>query len=384
MTMKPRLLYANDSYFERILKWQGLLLESAGQIYKLQNADLYNYLVDINKVFSQAPKGQPIDRTGFAFCPVKFHVDRAWRIPTQQKTLDQALKARVLSLAQTQEKINVFWSGGIDSTTMVTAFLKHLDNKSQLRILYTPWSIYEHPGYIDFIKKFQSLEIIDISGTVYMDTQFDGIFLTGDGGDEFSASLDESFFIKYGYDALFGSWKDFFYQHNPNDKFINFCENHFAQSGRDISTVLEARWWFYVTCKNASVLHYSKLPYFVDYKNFSPDIVQSFYDCEEYEEFIYWNTDQIMGGPEYTTWKQHFKSYCYQFDRFEDWYKTKGKFNSNQTVRYLAKKTALKNLRFLMILSDGTVVKTPNLPFVTHKEYQEHCSQIDYLFDNDN
>lgn len=380
MIMKPQLVYANDFYFERILKWQGLLLESMALVHKIKNASNYNYLVDINKIFSQEPKGQPIDRTGYARCPIKFQIDRVWDIPTQQKTLDQALRARVLNLSKSGQKINVFWSGGIDSTTMVTAFLKHLDNKKQLRILHTPWSTYEHPGYVDFIKKFPGVELVDISGTVYMDTEFDGLFLTGEGGDEFSGSLDESFFIKYGYQTLFTPWKDFFYKHFPDDKFINFCENHFAKSGRDISTVFEARWWFYSTCKNTSVLYNSRIPFFVDYKNFSTDIVQGFYNCQEYEEFIYWNTDQILGGPEYTSWKQHFKSYCYEFDGFENWYKNKGKFGSSQTGRYATKKTALKNLRFLMILSDGTVVKTPHLPFVTRKEYQEHCSQFDYLF----
>jgi hypothetical protein len=384
MTMNLQLLHANDSYFGRILKWKGLLAESVGQIYKFKNADDYNYLVDINKVFSQSPKGQPIDRTGLACCPVKYHIDRPWTVPTQQKTLDQALQARVVNLSKQGQKINVFWSGGIDSTTMVTAFLRHLENKNQLRILYSPWSTYEHPGYIDFLKKFPGIELIDVSGTVYMDTEFDGIFLTGDGGDELSASLDESFFIKHGYDALFGSWKDFFYKHNPDDKFINFCDNHFAQSGREINTVLEARWWFYTVCKNTSILYYSKIPYFLDYKNFRPDIVQGFYNCKEYEDFIYWNTDQIIASPEYTSWKHYSKLYCYEFDGFENWYKNKGKFGSSQTGLYTFKKIVLKNIRFLMILSDGRVLRTPHLPFITVKEYQEHCGEFDYLFGNDN
>jgi hypothetical protein len=381
--MKPCLVHTNDDYFNKIIAWQGRLSASVNRIHKFTNADSYNYLVDINGIFSNAPAWQPVDRTGFTTCPVKYWVDRTWTVPTKQKTLDQALRERVLNLAASQQKINVFWSGGIDSTAMVTAFLKHLENKSQLRILYSPWSTYEHPDYIDFIKEFQAVELVDISGEVYMDTKFDGIFVTGDGGDELNASLDESFFIKYGYETLFTSWKDFFYKHNSNDKFIDFCENHFSQSGREIITVLEARWWFYLTCKNTSIIR-SRLPYYVDYKNFSPDMVQAFFNCSEYEEFIYWNTNQIIAGPEYTSWKQYLKAYCYEFDGFENWYKTKGKFNSSQNVKYADKKIVLKNLEVLMILSDGTLLRTPNLPFITHKEYQDHCGNFDYLFNNDN
>jgi hypothetical protein len=381
--MKPCLVHTNDAYFDKIIAWQGRLSASVGRIHKFTNADSYNYLVDINGIFSNAPAWQPVDRTGFTTCPVNYWVDRVWTVPAKQKTLDQALRARVLNLAASQQKINVFWSGGIDSTAMVTAFLKHLENKSQLRILYSPWSAYEHPDYIDFIKEFQAVELVDISGEVYMDTKFDGIFVTGDGGDELNASLDESFFIKYGYETLFTSWKDFFYKHKSNDEFIDFCENHFSQSGREIATVLEARWWFYLICKNTSIIR-SRLPYYVDYKNFSPDIVQAFFNCSEYEEFIYWNTDQIIAGPEYTSWKQCLKAYCYEFDGFENWYKTKGKFNSSQPVKYANKKIILKNLEVLMILSDGTLLRTPNLPFITHKEYQDHCGNFDYLFNNDN
>jgi len=382
--MKPSIVHTNSLYFDKIFAWQGLETESVGGIHKFTNASNYNYLVDINKIFSNSPTGHPIDRTGFAVCPVKFHIDRVWTVPTQQKTLDQALKERVTTLTNSQQKINIFWSGGIDSTTMVTAFLKHAENKNQLRILYSPWSTYEHPGYIDFIKKFNTIELVDISGDVYMNTEFDGIFITGDGGDELNASLDESFFTKYGYEILFISWKDFFYKQNSDDKFINFCENHFSQSGREINTVLEARWWFYTTCKNSFILHQAHLPFFIDYKNFNIDIVQGFYNCREYEEFIYWNTDQIMSGPEYKSWKQYLKSYCYEFDGFENWHNNKSKFNSIQTVKYSDKKIILKNLQVIMILSDNTLLKTPNLPFLSHKEYKEHCGNFDYLFSNDN
>jgi len=377
--MNPGLVYTNDAYFDKIIAWQGLLSESVGKVHKFTNSDNYNYLVDINKIFSISPVGQPVDRTGFTTCPVDYCVDRAWTVPVTQKTLDQALQERVLNLADSQQKINVFWSGGIDSTAMVTAFLKHLENKSQLRILYTPWSTYEHPEYIDFVKKFQTVELIDISGDVYMDTEFDGIFVTGDGGDEFNGSLDESFFTKHSPATLFACWKDFFYKHNSSDEFINFCENYFSQSGREINTVLEARWWFYAVCKNTSVLR-TKLPYFVDYKNFSPDMLQGFYNCREYEEFVYWNTDQILAGSEYISWKHYLKSYCYEFDGFENWYSTKGKFNSSQTNKYTSKKIVLKNLECLMILSDGTHLRTPNLPFITHQEYKDHCGDFDYLF----
>lgn len=384
MNDNPLLLVLGKQYFEKVLNWSGLSTDKLGKIVKIKTANHYNQLVNINKIFSAEPDGQPVDRTGFAPCPVKFYIDRPWQIPTSQQSLDQVLQTMVCNASQTGQKINVFWSGGIDSTTMVTAFLKHLDDLTQLRILYSPWSTYEHPGYIDFLKRFPGLELIDTSGTLYIDAKFDGIFFTGDGGDESTGSVDESFFEKYGHNGLQQPWQDFFMQHNADPGFLEFCEEYFLQAGREIRTVLEARWWFYMTCKNNSILYNTKLPLFLDYNNFSIDIVRGFFDCNEFEKFMYWNTDKIIVGSEYQHWKQFLKDYCCEFDKFESWRKNKSKFHSNQVNYYANKKIILKNLRWIMIMSDGSVVRTPNLPLLSRKEYQQHCNNLNYLFSHDN
>lgn len=384
MNHRPLLLVLNKQYFSKVLSWNSLSTEQVGKIVKIQNFAHYNHLVDINKIFSSQPDGQPIDRTGFAQCPINFYIERPWQIPIKQLSLDQALQNIVNKASNSGQKINLFWSGGIDSTAMVTAFLKHLNDLSQLRILYSPWSTYEHPDYIDFLKKFPVVELVDTSGTLYMDAKFDGIFFTGDGGDELTGSVDESFFSRYGYDSLQKPWQDFFKKHNSDSEFIDFCEQYFKQSGREIRTVLEARWWFYMICKNNSILHNHKLPLFLDYDNFATDIVKGFYDCYEFEQYIYWNTDNIMTGTEYQNWKQFLKDYCCDFDGFESWCRHKAKFGSNQMVYYTNKKIILKNLRWVMILSNGSVARTPNLPLLGRKEYQQHCGDLTYLFNHVN
>jgi hypothetical protein len=278
----------------------------------------------------------------------------------------------------------LFWSGGIDSTAMLTAFLKHTESRSQLRILYTPFSTYEHTLYLDFLKQFSNLELIDLSGLTYMNLCFDGVFLTGDGGDEFMASLDESFFTTHGRDLLDTPWQDFFYKKNNNDKFIEFCHEYFSLAQRAIDTVLEARWFFYAMCKTRYQL-WSKLDLFAHYKNFLPSRLQGFYDCKEFENYIYWNLDQIIPGNDYRDWKLPFKQYCFDFDNFEDFYETKQKIGSGQTHWYATKNQILQDRRSIFHLANGQLIFTPSLPLFSRMEFEtKYANTLDYLFNETN
>ena len=70
--------------------------------------------------------------------------------------------------------------------------------------------------------------MIDISGDVYLSTNFDGLFVTGHGGDEFTASLDDSFYNQVGVDRLSGSWKEYFYQQTHDHDLVLLCMEYFA------------------------------------------------------------------------------------------------------------------------------------------------------------
>lgn len=363
------------------MNYHNIQYHPTGTLYKIKNFNSYNNMIAVNEIFSNSPNFQPVDRTGLVRSPINYHIGRKWSVPAQSQTLDQVLQERVCNLSITDRPINIFWSGGIDSTTVVTAFLKHAPDKKQLRILYSPFSTYEHPDYLEFLRKFPEIELVDTSGTVYLNYQFDGIFITGDGGDELMGSIDESFFTAYGYDGLNKPWRDFFYHANSDSDFMEFCERHFAQAGRPIDTVLEARWWFYATCKNSSMLRELRLPYFLDYTNFALEMLHGFFDCDEFEKYIYWNTDKIIGCSDYRTWKQVFKDYCCEFDGLKEWAVNKSKFNSNQFPLYVAKKIILKDQRWIMILSDGTIIRTPSLPLLSEKEYRDrYGTQLDYIF----
>ena len=122
--IKPSIVVANNRFFSKVLDLYNFQYSYNG-VYKFTNCSDHVMMIAINEVFSKYPSHQPVDRTGLTKSPLHYHIERPWKIPTQQLSLDQALKERVDNLLNTHQRINLFWSGGIDSTTMITDFLKH-------------------------------------------------------------------------------------------------------------------------------------------------------------------------------------------------------------------------------------------------------------------
>jgi hypothetical protein len=378
-----KISYANTYGLSKFLKWKGRQPNDSLSVLRFHEFPQYNRLVDINCIFSNCPFGQPLDRTGNVHLPVKYDTGRPWKYSTTSITLNDALAQRVTDLLSRGEKINLLWSGGIDSTTMVNAFLHNTTDFTQLRVLYSPFSLYEHREYLTtFLAKFPKVELIDISGDVYLTQTFDGIFVTGDTGDETQASIDESFLEEFGYDALNRPWRDFFYSKNTDPGFADFCEEYFAWSGRPIDTLLEARWWFYINSKMYCMLSI-KLGFFSDYKNFTPSKLTGFFDCDEFENYITHNIDRLMTTPEYSSWKQDLKDYCQSIDGFDQWAKQKTKLGSFQFHAYTYKKTVLNDQRSIFILDNGTRIHTPGLPLLSQREF-ENCygNTLDYLLND--
>jgi hypothetical protein len=371
----------NLGYFSRLLGHKNIKCNWQGSLIKIDGFNGYNHLIDLNSMLSASPKFTPIDRTGTTNHPFKWANVRPWSPPTQQLSLNDACGAIVKRLSDCNKPINVFWSGGIDSTAIVTAFLKYLKHKDQLRIVYSPWSCYEHPKYLEFLKNFNGVELINQSGELYLDLNLDGIFISGNSSDEIHASMDQSFLNQYGYDFLQSSWRDWFRHANKSDKFIDFCEQYFSKSGFDINTVFEARWFFYATCKIDSILRAQTVPFLLAEKG-ALDIgnVIGFFNCEEYEQYIYWNLDKIMPSSDYRTWKQPLKDFCFEFDGLEDWHREKTKFNSVQFNSYTMKKVVLNDQRYIAILENGERIYTDNLPFFSAQEFDyKYGKSLDYI-----
>jgi hypothetical protein len=382
----PLVKNVNIKYSKQLLQFNDFdIVESTGVLHKVKGFDNYNQLLNINGVFSNQPCFDPVDRTNQCLGPIVFSPSRPWRAPTVELSLEAALEQRVTDICSTGQKINLLWSGGIDSTTIVVAFLKNAPHLNQCRILYSPWSTYEHPDFFNLLKSLNNIELVDISGEFYLTCDLDGIFVSGNTGDEIHASLDQSFFEQYGHEFLFTPWKDFFYSKRPEDQFIEFCEQHFVAAGRDIHTVLDARWWFYASSKLTSILNNNDLAFFTAvHSGFDPARLIGFFDCDAYEQFIYFNIDKLICSDNYATWRQFLKDYCYQYDGFDDWRTNKKKFSSTQMKTYTFKKKILNDARNLLLLDNGQRVTTPLLPLFSKSEWEPLKQRYQHVFRSPN
>jgi hypothetical protein len=376
--MTKSLLYQTaPEFFKPLLTYRGLNYKPVGEFqYKISGFDEYNFLVDINSCFSTRPLGDIIDRTGQVTMPFNFHIDRPWHSKSSPIDLDECFRLRIEQLTANNKKLNLFWSGGIDSTAMMVGFLKHCTNLDQLRVLYSSHSMKEHPGFFLDLLQIPNIEMVEFGGDVYMNQNFDGLFVSADVADDITASLDQSFFDEVGFDGLHKPWKDLFYKKTNDLNFVNFCEKYFSISQIPIETVIQARWWFYVLCKiqkfppgHAKVL------------NDNQPLCVGFFDSEEFETYTYHNMDKLIKSKNYNTYKQFLKDYIYSYDNDSNYKTNKQKVGSQQLAWYAYKYSSLKSSKYIMLLRDGTRIRTKNLPLFSQIEFEkQYGCTLDYLF----
>lgn len=369
--MKPLLSLINPEYFYRILDWQQRPYQLVGNLAKVQGFDRYNNLIDLNSLFSTSPAGDPVDRTQTVTGPFAFDVQRPWQPPQATQTFNEVITQRVNNYIGTGEKLNLCWSGGIDSTCLVAAFLKHTTHLDQLRVLYSPFSVYENQDFFEYLQKnYPALDMLDISGDVYLETVFDGIMINGHGGDEFTASLDESFFEVIGYQGLHKPWQTLV----TDPALQDFCKEFFALAQRPIDTVLEARWWFYAATK-------SQIFGPRDSAFTSTASTSAFFNFQGFEDYMWHNTDKIIANDNYSSYKHLFKEYIHDFDHNDKFYQLARKVNSPQFTWYTQKKISLLGQQWIAYLSDGTAIRTPSLPLFSEKEFRNtYGDSLEYLF----
>lgn len=383
---QSKLRITNDDYFKKIIKYHGFTIYNDNsndrQFSLVGPYREYNHLVNLNNIFSTCPRCDIIDRTSSIKMPFNFFNPSPWIPISFEKiiSLEDCFSNRVNYYNKKDKPINLFWSGGIDSTAVVSAFLRYSDSYKHLRIYYTVWSIKENPGFYLMLKKIPDLKMVDYAGDEYF-LDLDGINITGDVADEITASLDKSFFDFHGYDGLKSTWENGFhkwgkelsYDGTPlNPDLIDFCRDWFKFSGIEIKTLLEARWWFYISTKYYA---YSNLTIMTG------EDIECFYSTREFE--LYWgqNIDSLISKKGYQTYKQTIKDFIEDYNKDYTYRKEKIKLSSSHLDLFRNKKNILQDKRFIAILEDGTRIATDNLPLLNEKEYRDkYGDSLNYLF----
>jgi hypothetical protein len=304
--------------FDSVLNCHGI----NGSNYNYQGYNDLHGLYLINQVFSPQPWGEIVDRTDQTQYPFKLHIRKPWKGPLVDCSLETACELSVKQIiSQNPAPYYVYWSGGIDSTLVLVSFLKYADRKD-IKVCCSSASLDENLHfYQNYIKN--CVEIFDSN----FELPTDGTHITGDCGDTIWATLDEGFLTAPLVSShLYQPWQQWFANNNVGQDwrsstgltFIEYCEEFFSRSGKKINSLFEARWWFYLICKTQSKALYKTTGSFLMLPNLR---LVHFFENEYMDSWSWYNTDNMIHGYDWQSYKWPAKEIIFNYDGNEDYKK---------------------------------------------------------------
>jgi hypothetical protein len=379
--MSSGIQYFNSYNFDLILNLHGVI----GENYHYQGFPELNYLWMLNRLLSTSPWGEIVDRSGQTAYPFQVHNRCPWQGPLENMDLETTCSYILNDIIKNNPgPYYVYWSGGIDSTLILTTFLKEVD-LSDFVVCCSTASIDEHP---EFYKKFiqPNCRVIDTN----LEIPLDGTHITGDCGDTAWAVLDSNVLnnpVSTPY--LYRPWQEWASRDDfksilaerdiHEDLFFEYLTTFFKKSGREIVTLFDARWWFYLLCKGQSKALYKTAGSF----NLFPNInFVHFFEHQYMDSWSWYNNDKIIVGDNWNTYKQPAKEIIFKFDGNEPYrkYKSKGYSSGLEYNRRIKDLTSLLRMP-LFITDDNQRPTLSTAPFFSNIVYQQECyEQHRHLF----
>lgn len=223
------------------------------------------------------------------------------QMPTNTKTYEEMAIERAEALKQLEGKIYIMYSGGVDSTTAVTAFILSWSDEElqRVHILASTQSIGEFPEMWNLIsEKFQGR--ITTSFVHVENACKDGYVITGEHGDQiFGSDVIKKVSKAYGDEAIHQSWEekmpaiyDSLFGESVSKKFIEVYRQTTVASPFPIRSCFDWAWWYNFTNKWQHV-KYRLLSYkeWEDPKTNFPKI-HHFFDTPDWQRWSLDNHDK--------------------------------------------------------------------------------------------
>jgi hypothetical protein len=273
---------------------------------------------------------------------------------TQDKTIYELLDQRAVDLfalaQQRGKKIVVLWSGGIDSTVVLSAFIKNLKpaDRANIVVCCNTESINENPYFYhtQISGRLEMLHLLDLN--VNNDFLNRHMLLTGDPGDLLvgPSTIKYRSLIVDGRNML--PWQDnvdLLYQVYQNDQKPNFARwwvdkvtNNLrevqAQGLFDrVTTISDWHWWQYYNLKyNGTFVrpftkHKKNLKEVVSQENIKEHFDDNFFGHMDFQQWSYTNLHRLLANS-VKGHKQEFRDYILELDGNHDYHANKVKYAS--------------------------------------------------------
>jgi hypothetical protein len=322
--------------------------------HKLKNSEInefkigtvqYEKLYKLNQVFSQNPWGMIHDISGNVPNPLNVESILEYKFQSTSSTFgDVAIAVAKKIASNTDRRIAVNWSGGIDSTTALVALIQTVP-ASRLVVVCNEQSIAEFPS---FYHEVIQPNIETMTHDEWFTTALEFFNVSGDAGDTVWGTIDQSFWENHHhtFNNPWHSWVD----QSLID--IEFVEEFCTWSKVKINTVLELRIWFYLCCKWQD----KTAMFYLDRPGLTSSNGVPFYNVDNtFQNWTMNNLDKII-GERWADYKIPAKQFINNFFNDVDYFTNKTKVDS----------TSMKpSARFQYIMN-----KTGN--FAMDTNYQTH------------
>jgi len=320
----------------------------------LHIGELYNNYVYGLGALVECPA--PYDRFGeYNFLNVDFdpipEIPEGWN-----RNFKDITNQRAVDIWNMDKPVRVWYSGGIDSSTALSALITWKQPHHELTVWMSKQSVEENPTMFDKIKNMDlNIQWAEKETLFYTKEHWDGssVNITGECGDP----MYGTFVIENHIEEINDHWTktiDFddvnyvYRDSNHHSKFMQFCEDYIKRCPFEIKNTFDFTWWLAFTLKWQWIDRrlFGNLPDPSGYKN-----MLSFFNTPEYQIWSMTNHDLKHQGT-YKTYKWPSKQYIYDFNPDSSYLMNKTKEKSlPKTVGSHAKKSWHRNR---IIFTDGT------------------------------
>ena len=271
------------------------------------------------------------------------------------KTLEELMITRATIVAQlikeSNKKLYVLWSGGVDSTSILLAMLAVLDRKDYERfgIVHTESSIEEYPKLYKYLKTI-NIELYQLDGSFFFDEWYkvaeEHYVISGYPADQLFGSI-----IHQDYPGLyFTDWRDWIKEKIAIEQF----SNAFNYYNLPITTFGEFTWFMNFSTRwhivNKDILRHIG-------KQESNTI--NFFDTKEFQDWSVSNFDKLhrydQNNAKY--YKLELKQFCNKIFPDNDYYLNKGKVDSTTYAIKSGSSLYIKVNPFIIIEEDNNIYK---------------------------
>lgn len=217
--------------------------------------------------------------------------------------------------------INIYWSGGIDSTAVLVSFLKNSDNLNNINITLSKDSIEEYPLFFNNFILDKIKFTVSENPMTLVNTDF--INVTGELGDQIFGSA--SIFTANDKGKLFDKYTNYL-----SESFIEVISEQLNKCPIELNSVFDILWWINFSMK----YQYVQLRIYADILKPFGSILH-YFDTQEFQLWSLNNHDKKIKST-IESYKYMAKDYIYDFTKDSDYRDYKLKVNSLKlnTLKY--------------------------------------------------